>query len=50
MAAVGEGSSVVSAMAQVTAEAQVQCLAGELPYAMGAAKKRKKNAEDGGGG
>jgi len=38
----GEGSSVVTAAAQVTAMAQVQSLAWEFPHAMGRAEKTNK--------
>ena len=40
--AVGLGSSVVTAVAQVTTVAQVWSLARELPHAMGKAKKKKE--------
>ena len=36
-----KGSGIVTAMAQVTAAAQIQSLAQELPYALGAALKNK---------
>ena len=38
----GWGPGVVTAMARVTAVAQVQFLAGELPPAMGVAKEKRK--------
>ena len=38
------GSGIVTAAAWVTAVAQVQSLARELPHATGEAKKRKKEA------
>ena len=40
--AVSQGSSIVTAVAQVTAEAQVQSLAQKLPHAKSTAKKKKK--------
>ena len=40
--AVGLGSSVATAVGQVTAAARVLSLAWELPYAMGVAEKKKK--------
>ena len=36
-----KGFGVAAAVAQVTAVAQIQCLAQELPYAVGAAIKRE---------
>ena len=41
-----KGSSIAAAMAWVTAEAQIQSLAQELPYAMGTAIKKKKSIND----
>ena len=38
-----KGSSVATVVAQVAAAALIQSLAQGLPYATGAAKKRKKN-------
>lgn len=37
---VGEGSRIAGAVVLVAAAAQIQSLAQELPYAMGAAKKK----------
>ena len=39
--AVGEGSNIVTAAAQVAAVVWVQSLARELPHAAGAARKKK---------
>ena len=39
--AVGEGSNIVTAAAQVAAMVWVQSLARELPHAAGAARKKK---------
>ena len=39
---VGQGSSLVTAVALVTVVAQVGSLAWELPHAIGVAKKKKK--------
>lgn len=40
-----KGPGVVTAVAQVTAEAQIPSLAWEHPYAMGAVINRKKKRE-----
>ena len=37
-----KGSSIVAAVAQVAAEAQIQSLAQERPYDTGVAKRKKK--------
>ena len=39
-----KGSSVATAVAQITALTQIQSLAQELPYAVGVAKKGGKNS------
>ena len=44
--AVGQGSGVVTAAAQVAAVAQVQSLAQQLPYAVSMAKKQTKQTKN----